>query len=357
LFRFFSLFVFVLLIGIRAMAQVPEDTVPPPPVTTQQQEDSVRPVPPAPQPPDSNAGRGRPQRTTVPVQTPVITDTLPAIDTIPVIQSRYDSVSLRPVMDITPWNIDTDTPVSFQIMQRHPFFNFSAPPIAVHSVVRKKQGKEVMFYTMAGFILIFALLKQAFNKYFIDMLRVFFRTTMKQRQIREQLIQNPFASLIFNIFFIASAGMYITFLLDYFNYIPSSGPFSNFWLMYMYCSAGLIVIYTGKFISLKLIGWLLNMKKAADSYSFIVFIINKIIGIFLVPFIVLLAFTNEPVYTVSMVLSWCGIGALFLYRFVLGFSAIRKEFRFNLFHFLLYLGAFEVAPLLLIYKLLLLVFK
>jgi hypothetical protein len=359
LFRF-SLFVFVLLMGMSVAAQVPEDTVPPPPVSTQP-EDSVRPVAP-PQQQDSNAGRiVRPPRTITPVQRQVvpdtIADTVPLTDTTPAVQPQRDSVSLRPVLDITPWNINPADPVSYQIMQRHPFFNFSAPPITVHSVVRKKKGKEVMFYTMAGFVLIFALLKQAFSKYFIDMMRVFFRTTMKQRQIREQLIQNPFASLIFNIFFVASAGLYITFLLDHFGYIPTSGPFSNFWLMYAYCCIGLSVIYLGKFISLKLIGWLLNMKKAADSYSFIVFIINKIIGIFLVPFIVLLAFTSEPVYTVSLVLSWCGIGALILYRFILGFSAIRKEVRFNLFHFFLYLTAFEVAPLLMIYKLLLLVFK
>jgi hypothetical protein len=70
----------------------------------------------------------------------------------------------------------------------------------------------------------------------------------------------------------------------------------------------------------------------------------------------LLAFTNNPVYTIAMVVSWCGIGALLLYRFVLGYTAIRNEVKFNLFHFFLYLCAFELAPLLLIYKVLLFVF-
>lgn len=362
--RFFSLFVFVLLMGIAAIGQNPPDTVGPVADTPKQ-------VPVTPR--DSTNTNPNPKidspvtppeapRLTVPTPPPA-----PQVDSTPSAQDStedsvntvvapppaMDSFSWRPFLIGMPWIADSASPLPFQIIQRHPFFNFATQPIIAHSVFRKVEGKEVMFYTVVGFLLIFALLRQGFGKYFIDMLRVFFRTTMKQRQIREQLMQNPFPSLVFNIFFVASAGLYINFLLEHFTITPVS----NFWLMYLYCCIGLIVIYTGKYISLKLIGWLLNMKKAAEAYIFIVFMINKMIGVLLVPFIVLLAFTNEPMYTVSMVLSWCAIGSLLLYRFILGYSAIRKEVKFNLFHFLLYLAAFEVAPLLVIYKLLLLVFN
>ena len=57
--------------------------------------------------------------------------------------------------------------------------------------------------------MIFALLKMGFAKYFNDLFRVFFRTTLKQRQIKEQLMQTPLPSLIFNGFFVASAGLYV----------------------------------------------------------------------------------------------------------------------------------------------------
>jgi hypothetical protein len=242
---------------------------------------------------------------------------------------------------------------------RHPYFAFAVKPGPSHSDIRKKKaGKEVIFYTLLALLFLFALLKQSFAKYFYDLFRVFFRTTLKQRQIREQLMQMPVPSLFFNIFFVASAGLYINFMLHYFQLIGDVAPGgNNFWLLYLYCCAALSLIYLGKFLGLKIAGWLFNMKKAADSYIFIVFIINKVIGIFLLPFLILLAFSNEPVYTISLVLSWCGIGALLLYRFILGFAAIRNEVRFNLFHFFLYLCAFEITPLLLIYRLLLLIFK
>ena len=98
------------------------------------------------------------------------------------------------------------------------------------------------------------------------------------------------------------------------------------------------------------------MSEAADSYVFIVFIINKMIGILLLPFLVVLAFAVGNVYTVGLTLSWCLFGGLLIYRLILSFGAVRNQVRVNLFHFFLYLCAFEIAPLLLVYKGLLLYF-
>lgn len=263
-----------------------------------------------------------------------------------------DSVSKRPVQLDTMWQPVHDKPLQKQILQRHPYFNFNAKAILLRSDKKEFQGKELLFYVITALVIIFALLKLAFAKYFNDLLRVFFRTTLKQRQIREQLIQTPLPSLMFNAFFVASAGLYINFLLHYFQYIPVA----NFWLLYLYCCIGLSIIYLVKYVGLIICGWLFNMRKAADSYIFIVFIINKIIGISILPFIILLGFTEAVMYSVALVMSWTCVGGLLIYRFILGFAAIRNEVRFNLFHFFLYLCAFEIAPLLLIYKLLLFFF-
>lgn len=259
-----------------------------------------------------------------------------------------DSVSKKPAV-INAWQSIPGIPLQVQVMNHHPYFSFAAEPVSYRSDIKRFEGKEMLFYVIVALLLVFSLLKMGFAKYFNDLFRVFFRTTLKQRQIKEQLIQTPLPSLLFNVFFVASAGLYANFILHHYQFTP----FDNFWLMYMYCSIGLSVIYLVKFIGLKVCGWLFNMQQAAEAYIFIVFIINKVIGISLLPFLILLAFTNGTIHTVSLILSWCCIAGLFLYRFILGYAAIHNEVRFNLFHFFLYLCAFEIAPLLLIYKLLL----
>ncbi len=260
-----------------------------------------------------------------------------------------DSMSKRPGSGDTLWNSVLDIPLQEQVLRRHPFFNFHAKPVAFRSDIKQFHGKEILFYVIVALLMMFALLKLGFAKYFNDLFRVFFRTTLKQRQIKEQLIQTPLPSLIFNAFFVASAGLYANLVLQYYHFTPVD----SFWLQYLYCCFGLSIIYLVKYVGLKICGWLFNMQQAADSYIFIVFIINKVIGVTLLPFLALLSFTDGAMHIVSLVVSWCCIGGLFLYRFILGYAAIRNEVRFNLFHFFLYLCAFEIAPLLLIYRLLL----
>jgi hypothetical protein len=213
-------------------------------------------------------------------------------------------------------------------------------------------GKEYLFYYLVFLLILFGLLRRAFAKYFYDLFRVFFKTTLKQRQTQEQLLQSSLASVFMNSFFVLSAGLYVNFLLQYFQLEISD----NFWLQYVYCAGALAAIYSVKFIGLKITGWLFNVSNATDSYTFIVFIINKMLGIFLLPFLLLLAFASDPLYGSAMVISWLGIGLLLIYRFILSYGALRKEVKLNSFHFILYILGFEVIPLLLIYKLLLIIF-
>lgn len=234
-----------------------------------------------------------------------------------------------------------------QVLKNHPYFGFNAPIVQnEQAIVRKVTGKELIFYLMIILLIIYALLRLAFPKYFIDLFRLFFRTTIKQRQIKEQLMQTPLPSLLLNIFFIVSGGLYVSFIVQHFQW----SIHENFWILFLYCCAGLLIAYSVKFLGLKISGWLFSMQDAANAYIFIVFTVNKVIGILLLPILVLLAFSIGNVYAVSLTLSWCIIAILLFYRFILTYRAVHNQVKVNPFHFFLYLCAFEIAPLLLVYK-------
>lgn len=283
-----------------------------------------------------------------------------SIPLVPVVEQK-DSVVKRAAVDSVPARAPIDSAwkemirarsgKSFRdlVYQHHPFFAFDAPAFAASSDIKQFKGKEALFYVLIALLLIFALLRMLFAKYLNDLFRLFFRRTLKQRQITEQLSQTPLPSLVLNSFFIISAGLYIGFVLQHFNL----GNQLNFWLLCLYSSAALGAMYLVKFLTLKFTGWVLNLSAATDSYIFIVFIINKVIGIFLLPFLILLAFAQADLYQVALTISWCGLGCLFVYRFILSYASIHKQVRVKLFHFVIYLLAFEIVPLLLIYKLLL----
>lgn len=213
-------------------------------------------------------------------------------------------------------------------------------------------GKEALFYYLIFLLLLFGLLRLAFAKYFNDLFRVFFRTTLKQKQMREQLLQSPLPSVLMNCFFVLSAGLYVNFLLLNFDLSLSA----NFWLQYLYCILAIGLIYLTKFIGLKIVGWLFNVYEATESYIFIVFIINKMLGILLLPFILLFAFSGGLIIETSIFISWVFIFLLFGYRVILSTGIARNEIKLRTFHFVLYVLGFEIVPVLLIYKLLLLIF-
>jgi hypothetical protein len=233
------------------------------------------------------------------------------------------------------------------IYNHNPFFQFKNPTRQI-AKSRQWNGKEGFFYSIIALLLFFAFIKSAFPRYLDDLFRVFFRTTLKQRQTREQLMGAPLPSLLFNVLYAISAALFITLLLRYFRL----GNQYNFWILLSYCIAGLIIIYAIKFVALKFFGWILGVSEATDTYIFIVFTTNKVIGILLLPFIVGLAFMGNSFYEALLPLSICMLGMLFIYRFYLSFVSVQKQVSINFFHFILYIAAFEIMPLLLINKLL-----
>jgi hypothetical protein len=286
----------------------------------------------------------------------VLKDTVVGKDSLSV-QIKQDTVSKRPLIDtarIASFNFPvSNNQLEREILQHHPYFGFASPGASMpKSQLKIFEGRELLFYMFVFLLIVFAFLKQIFPKYFSDLFRLFFRTTIKQKQVREQLMQTPLPSLMLNGFFVVSVALYISFLVQHYK----AGSTDNFWLMFFYAVIGLSAAYFVKFIGLKISGWLFSMQEAADSYIFIVFIVNKMIGILLLPLLIILAFSPGNVYMAGLTISWCLLGGLLLYRFILTWSAVRNQIKVNIFHFFLYLLAFEIAPLLLVYKGLLLFF-
>lgn len=181
------------------------------------------------------------------------------------------------------------------------------------------------------------------------MFTLFFRATLRQQQLREQLLQAPLPALLMNIFFIVSLAAYCSFIAGHLHI----GFYENFWTTFLYAVIVIAGIYIVKFIFLNIVGWIFGISNVTDTYIFIVFLINKMIGIFLLPFIALLAFPTPEMLPAVLILSYILVGGMLFYRFLISYRPVRSEIKLNRFHFFLYLCTFEIAPLLLIYKVLL----
>jgi hypothetical protein len=233
-----------------------------------------------------------------------------------------------------------------QVMQKHPYYNFSGVPVQLVIQEKKREGSELFFYLLLVLFLYYALIRLIFAKYLGDLFTLFFRSTLRQQQLREQLLQSPLPSLLLNILFVLTGSLYASLLFRYNKWMPGT----DLWLLWLNCMLVLVVVYLGKFLVLKTMGWVLRISRATDIYLFVVFMVNKMAGIFLLPVLLLLAFPEPQLLPVIISLSLFVLALLLVYRILVSYRLIRNEIKLNLFHFFLYLCAFEIAPLLMIFK-------
>jgi hypothetical protein len=215
--------------------------------------------------------------------------------------------------------------------------------------VRVYEDLDWLVYVMAGVVLLLGIIRLSYLKYFSDLFRAFMNPTLSQRQLKDQLSQSPFPNFLLNGFFVISLALYLYLLMYRQQYIPANTA----WM----AIPGLVVlvaaVYSVKYVMLRFCGWLFGSTELADAYIFILYLINKILGILLVPFLVILAFCKPEWSKPFMYMSVAFIVLLVAYRYIRSYSVVKQYLSFSRLHFFLYLCAFEVAPVLIITKVLL----
>ncbi len=233
----------------------------------------------------------------------------------------------------------------------HPYYSVAGDVVFMPSRWYAPGSKDELFYVFCGILFFLGTLKIGFPKYFQDIFNAFWRPALRQKQIRDQLQQAGMTSLLFNIFFVFSAALFSYLLINY-TTKSSIQP----WLLFTVCFFSIAFIYAGKYFILKLMGWMFDQQTAIDSYIFIVFLINKILSILLIPLMLILAFGDHVFQRIAFTVSLVLLSFLLIYRFILSFSGLHNELKISWLHLFLYVCGFEIIPVLLIYKLLLRLF-
>ncbi len=159
---------------------------------------------------------------------------------------------------------------------------------------------------------------------------------------------DPLPSLLLNLLFVYSAAVFISLISQQYN--PMGMPF---WELLLYAIALIAGIYLFKFLFIRFLGWVFNAAEATSTYLFVVFLINKILGIILIPLVFLLAFSNSSVSPIIITVTISLLVLFLIYRFAVSLIIIRRNLNVSPLHFFIYLCAVEVVPLLLIYRLIL----
>ena len=238
--------------------------------------------------------------------------------------------------------IDTST---YAAIMYHKYLPNQANKLFMINQLRSFENKDLLFYALIFLVAFTAFIRVTFGKYFQSLFQLFFQTSFRQKQTREQLLQDNLPSLLMNLLFVFSTGMLIALLAQMYKWVVI-----DFWWLVLYSCSLLCIVYFIKYIFLLFSGWVFNVKSSTDTYLFIVFLTNKVLGILCIPFCLIIAFSKVQIAAVAVSVLLCIVIILLIYRYVASLGTIRSSLKVNALHFFLYLCAVEVMPLILMYK-------
>lgn len=266
-------------------------------------------------------------------------------DSVLLVQKKVDSTrldSIRKSLVLLANKKDTST---YGSAFGGAYIPINLPSVALLEKERNPQGKDELFYLLVGLTALVAFTKVVFPRYFTNIFSLFFQTSHRQKHAIEQINNSKISSLLLNIAFVTGFAIYISIILD------SKGILhSKQWMLLLYSLAAITSIYLFKFVFLNFLGWAFNAQEAMESYTFVVFISNKIAAIVLIPFLFILAFNDGQVAAICLTATYCLFGLVLLYRYFVAIGTLRNELHLQALHFFLYLCAAETLPLVLIYK-------
>ncbi len=206
------------------------------------------------------------------------------------------------------------------------------------------------FYLLLLLCLILGAIRFSDPHYFGVLLRSF-RNPSGSRHFKEQIQSAAVSNFLMNLFFGIVAGAYIYYAGRLLDVGPRNTYESKSMLLLLV--GGMLLIYLVKYFVIRFSGWAFRVEAITEQYLFNVFLINKVIGIVLLPFTILLAFAApqwvEPVAIVSLI----AVALLLINRYTRSWAVFGSFFQYSRFHFFTYLCASEILPMAILVKMLL----
>jgi len=192
-------------------------------------------------------------------------------------------------------------------------------------------------------LLFITLAKAIYPRRFNDFVSVIGNSKYLKIYVREQKFLDKFDALLFvNLILSAAIFCFICFHYDSALLTPSSDD-----LFKLVVGIGIFVLI--KVLLERLIGSLFEIDKLIDAYLFQKISYKNYLGLLLVPINVFLIFSFKPnltiIYIIIIILLIINVSGLFT-TIKTNQSLIKQ----NLFYFILYLCALEIAPYIIIYK-------
>ena len=205
-----------------------------------------------------------------------------------------------------------------------------------------------LFVVLIAVIGVLTYLRVFYRKNFFQIISACFNNNLTNQIVRDENLLMQRASVMLNITFSITAAAFIYLVSIYYDW--SLNGMGTGFIRFIFLALIVSAAFTLKFVVLRLCAFLFNLSREMSTYIFNVFIINNLLGMTLFPFVVLILFGNILSTGLLITIALCLIGAAYIYRIGRGMLIAIGYPGFSPVYIFLYLCALEIAPLLVLLK-------
>jgi len=241
----------------------------------------------------------------------------------------------------------------FNVVRTSP--QISPTSVSPKKAVKKKadktpvivDDKNFLFGLTLGMLLLIALITTIYRNQLIRAYRAFTNENVMRMLHREKGTAAYVPYYILYALFILNAGIYIYLLLRHYNQLSWT---PNVQLL-GYTIGGVGIIMFLKHMVLRFLGSVFPISKETSMYNMTITIFGIVLSIILFVSNIIIAYAPTSILSAFVYFSLFLIGGIYFFRQIRGLSIGTKFFNRNKFHFFLYLCTVEIAPILILWKL------
>lgn len=211
---------------------------------------------------------------------------------------------------------------------------------------KESNYRRFLFVSILIMFIILTLIVTIFRILIEKIWKAFLNDNLLNQLHREQSSGLALAYVILYILFFINAGLFAFLAARHFGFSIST---SNVYSLLL-CMGAIAGFFVAKHIVLWLAGFIFPIGKEVDSYQFTIMIFNIVVGLFLVPIVLFIGYAPAGMTGVVVYGALGILGLTFLFLNLRGLFIATRFIAGNKFHFLLYLCAVEIAPILAIIK-------
>lgn len=250
--------------------------------------------------------------------------------------------------DIVAANKTASTPKKKPVVKKKPSKQSDSFKITSNSAITKDRSfRTFLLFAILLSLVILTLLITFFRPNFIKASRALLNDNILNQLYREKESGAALPYYILYGMFFFNSGIFLFLFLTHNGLSIANTHFTTL----LFGVFGVFGLFISKHILLSLLGFIFPISKEIRIYSFAIMIFSIIIGLILLPINLFLAYGPESLTKFVFYLSFAAIGIIYLLRSLRGLFIANKFFLFHKFHFLLYICTVEIAPVLVMIKL------